>query len=191
MMACMRLLQRFLPSHDFAETHHITVAAAPRAVLDAVAAADLSDDPLVQALLRLRGLPMRLRARFGRPVPEDPWGDFGLHRFVKLGRDEDREIAFGLAGRFWEAAGGLVDLPDAQAFERCGETGVARLVMTYVAEPQAGGTRLTTITRVACPDAATRRRFTPYWYLIRPASGFIRRRALKRVKAMAEGAAPA
>jgi len=59
--------------------------------------------------------------------------------------------------------------------------------MTYIAEPQPDGrTRLTTITRVACPDAATRRRFAPYWYLIRPASGFIRGRALRRVKKMVE-----
>jgi len=185
----MSLLQRYLPRHDFAETHHLTMAAPPAAVLDAVARADLSDDPLVRALLQLRGLPLRLRQRFGpRPNPApDVWGGFGLHRFTPLGRDGDREIAWGLAGRFWQASGGLVHLPDAAAFENFNQPGHAKLVMTYIAEPQPGGTRLTTITRVACPDDATRRRFAPYWYLIRPASGFIRMRALRRIRAMVAG----
>lgn len=183
----MSLLQRYLPRHDFAETHHITIAAPPAAVLDAVARADLSDDPLVRTLLQLRGLPLRLRQCLGAsPAPaQDVWGGFGLHRFTPLGRDGHREIAWGLAGRFWEASGGLVSLPGAEAFERFSQPGHAKLVMTYIAEPQPDGrTRLTTITRVACPDAATRRRFAPYWYLIRPASGFIRGRALRRIKAM-------
>lgn len=187
-MAPTQLLTRYLPRHDFSETHHITIAAPPAAVLDAVARADLSDDPLVRALLKLRGLPLQLRRHFGaKAVGEDVWGGFGLHRFTPLGRDGEREIAFGLAGRFWQAAGGLVAVPDAAAFERFAEPGMAKLVMTYIAEPQAGGTRLTTITRVACPDEATRRRFAPYWYLIRPASGFIRGRALRRIKAMVGG----
>lgn len=186
----MKLLQRYLPHHDFAETHHITINAPPAAVLDAVARADLSDDPLVRTLLQLRGLPLRLRQRLGAgsPAPaQDVWRGFGLHRFTPLGRDGDKEIAWGLAGRFWEAAAGLVSLPGAEAFERFAQPGHAKLVMTYIAEPQPDGrTRLTTITRVACPDAATRRRFAPYWYLIRPASGFIRGRALRRVKTMVE-----
>jgi hypothetical protein len=81
-----------------------------------------------------------------------------------------------------------VHLPGAAAFENFNQPGHAKLVMTYIAEPLPGGTRLTTITRVACPDDATRRRFAPYWYLIRPASGFIRMRALRRIRAMVAGA---
>ena len=187
----MSLLERYLPRHDFSETHSIRIAAPPAAVLDAVAQADLTDDPLVRTLLQLRGLPQRMRRRLNPQAvvaEEDLWTGFGLHRFTPLGRDGDSEIAWGLAGRFWEASGGLVSLPGAEAFERFTEPGHAKLVMTWIAEPQPDGrTRLTTITHVACPDDATRRRFAPYWYVIRPASGFIRRRALRRIKAMAVG----
>lgn len=185
----MSLLAHYLPRHDFSETHSIRIAAPPAAVLDAVAQADLTDDPLVRTLLQLRGLPQRLRRRLNPQAAvagEDVWTGFGLHRFTPLGRDADREIAWGLVGRFWQASGGLVAVADAQAFEQFNQPGVARLVMTYIAQPQAGGTQLTTITRVACPDEATRQRFAPYWYLIRPASGFIRGRALRRVKKMVE-----
>lgn len=181
----MRLIEHYLPAYQFSETHRTFIQAPAARVLDAMARADLSDDRFVRALLLIRGLPMRLRDKLGGSPRPDPWRGFGLHRFVPLGRNE-REIAFGLVGRFWQSAGGLVDMPDATAFATYAEPGVPKLVMTYVAEPADGGTRLTTITRVHCPDDASRRRFTPYWLLIRPASGFIRRRALKRVKAMAE-----
>ena len=40
---------------------------------------------------------------------------------------------------------------------------------------------LTTQTRVHCLDADALRRFTSYWYLIRPVSGLIRRRMLKAI----------
>lgn len=185
----MSLLERYLPRHDFSETHSIRIAAPPAAVLDAVAQADLTDDPLVRTLLQLRGLPQRLRRRLNPQTAvtgEDVWTGFGLHRFTPLGRDADREIAWGLVGRFWQASGGLVAVANAQAFEHFNQPGLAKLVMTWIAQPQAGGTLLTTITRVACPDEVTRKRFAPYWYLIRPASGFIRGRALRREKKMAE-----
>lgn len=185
----MSLIERYLPQHQFSETHSTVVRAPAAEVLDAVARADLSDDPLVRALLHIRGLPMRLGNALGRKPGPDTWRSFGLHRFVKLGRDGDREIAFGLVGRFWQSAGGLVDMPDAETFAAYAQPGVPKLVMTYVAEPADGATRLTTITRVHCPDDASRRSFRPYWLLIRPASGFIRRRALNRVKAMCEAAA--
>ena len=46
----------------------------------------------------------------------------------------------------------------------------------------AGGTRLTTETRVFAPDRSVRRRFALYWTAIRPGSGMIRRMWLRAVK---------
>jgi hypothetical protein len=45
---------------------------------------------------------------------------------------------------------------------------------------------LTTETRVACTDAASARRFARYWWLIRPASGTIRRSWLAAIKRRSE-----
>jgi len=39
---------------------------------------------------------------------------------------------------------------------------------------------------VACTDASSARRFARYWWLIRPASGAIRRRWLAAIKRRAE-----
>jgi hypothetical protein len=49
-----------------------------------------------------------------------------------------------------------------------------------------GLTLLVTETRVFCPDRASLLKFTPYWLLIRPVSGLIRRRILSSIKQMSE-----
>jgi hypothetical protein len=40
-----------------------------------------------------------------------------------------------------------------------------------------------------CPTPVMRRKFAPYWYVIRPVSGLIRRRMLGRIRQQAEGLA--
>jgi hypothetical protein len=55
-------------------------------------------------------------------------------------------------------------------------------VWTFSVEAQPPGTtRLTTETRVACADAASRRRFRLYWLVVRPFSGLIRTAMLSAV----------
>ncbi len=183
----MSLLNTFLPLHQFSETHRIRIAAAPGRVLDVVPQLDIADFPLAKLFLHLRALPARAAAFAGivtgtRRID----ATFGLHDFTVLGRDGDRECAFGLVGRFWEPAGGLIRVA-AGDFRDFSEPGVAKLVMTFVAEPSDGtGTQLTTRTCVHCPDEATRRRFAPYWYLIRVPSGLIRWMLLRRIRQLAE-----
>jgi hypothetical protein len=182
----MSLLNRYLPDFQFAETHDIRIQAPMREVLDLAMRVDLGDDPIVAALLRIRGLPARLAEVFAPRERPETWRHFGLHRFTPLGRDADREIAYGLVGQFWKSAGGLVRIDSAEHFAAYREPGVPKLVMSFAVDAAGDATRLRTVTRVHCPDDASRRRFTPYWLLIRPASGWIRRRALKRVKLLAE-----
>jgi len=95
---------------------------------------------------------------------------------------------FHFAERFWRADNGLLPIADARAFAACAEPGVAKLVMNFSTEPYGSATRLVTCTRVFWADAAARRRFLPYWLLIRPVSGLIRRRLLARIKRAAESA---
>ena len=177
----MNLIQRFLPDFQFAERHCIDVGAPAAAVLDAALAVNLADDRFIGAFVALREWPARLVGARPKAKPR-----FGRDDFVLLGRDGDREIAYGLIGQFWRAAYGLVPVASADAFTAYREPGVPKLVMNFTAEPHGDVTRLTTITRVSCPDDASRRRFTPYWWLIRPVSGLIRRRLLARIKMLAE-----
>lgn len=181
----MSLLHTFLPEHQFSEQHRIRVNAAPARVLDMVSQLDVTDFPLARMFLHLRAIPARIAAAMGRPNARRIDAGFGLHDFTVLGRDGDREFALGLVGRFWEAAGGLVRI-EASAFRAFSEPNIAKLVMTFVAEPDGAGTLLTTRTCVHCSDTPARRRFTPYWVLIRIPSGLIRRMMLQRIKQLAE-----
>ena len=182
----MHLLQTFLPEHQFSEQHQIRINAAPGRVLDMVPRLSVGDFLLVKAFLELRAVPARIAAALGKDVGDRRVdAGFGLHEFIPLGRTGDRELAFGLIGRFWEPAAGLIRV-NTDAFRAFSTPGVPKLVMTFVAEPDGAGTMLTTRTCVHCPDAASRRRFTPYWLLIRLPSGLIRRTMLQQIKQLAE-----
>jgi hypothetical protein len=52
-----------------------------------------------------------------------------------------------------------------------------------------GSCRIDTETRVLCCDAATRRWFTLYWFVIRPWSGLIRRDMLRLMRRQAQARA--
>lgn len=173
-------MNRYLPQYQFAEEHSRYVPASPARVLDVVGRPDVVDDPIARKLIALRELPARLAGRLGYASALRGRPSFGLANFTFLGRDGDGEMAFGLAGRFWRADYGLVEVADAQAFLALDAVGIAKLVMNFTVETEGSGTRLTTRTRVWCGDDAARRSFKPYWLLIRPASGLIRRRLLRR-----------
>lgn len=176
----MDLIDRYLPDYQFAEEHSRYVPAPPAHVLDVVGRPDVVDDPMTRCLIALREMPDRLAGRLGFASNLQHRPAFGIANFIFLGRNGDCELAYGLAGRFWETDYGLVALDDATAFSSLDPSGIAKLVMNFTAEAEGAGTRLTTRTRVWCRDDEARRSFRPYWLLIRPASGLIRRRLLKR-----------
>ncbi len=59
--------------------------------------------------------------------------------------------------------------------------GYAKAVWDFRLTPEAGGTRLSTETRINCTDAASRRRFRLYWRIVGPFSGLIRIALLRAV----------
>jgi hypothetical protein len=175
------LLDTYLPTYQFSERHAAWVDASPREVLDVIMDYDFTADGFTAALMALRRLPGRV---LGKILPHVAMPEaFTMRTFTSLARDGDREMAAGLVGRFWRLDGGLVPIHDADAFLRYAEPGVPKLVMNFSAEPDGQRTRLSTETRVYCPDALAQLRFTPYWYAIRLGSGLIRRRFLSRIRA--------
>lgn len=141
-------------------------------------------DPLVQRFLQIREAPARLALRLGLRNALEDRPRFGLHEFTLLGRNADRELAYGLIGRFWRSDFGLRPCADGDAFRRFAEPGTARLVLHFSCEQaeKEGFTLLRTETRVHCPDRRSRLLFTPYWLAIRPVSGLIRRRLLRDIQ---------
>lgn len=179
----MSLLDHYLPAFQFRERHACTVSADTAAVLDAVTIYRPENDGLFRFFIGLRELPMRLASKEGQQRPT-----FGFDNFTLLQRSDD-EIVYGLHGAFWKPDFGLQQIQGGEAFRANGAPGCAKLVLGFVVQPESGGKKsLVTETRVFCPDAATRNRFAPYWYLIRPVSGLIRRRMLASIKVASDKA---
>lgn len=180
----MQLINRFLPEYQFEEHHYRQVSGPPGDVLDAAQVVASEPDPLINRLIAVREFPARLMHRLGRTnqLPSRP---FGFEDFTLLGRDENREVAYGLAGRFWRSDYGLKQLHNASEFAAVQD--LPKLVLNLTVTPlQDGQCELSTTTRVWCPDATSQRNFTPYWYAIRPVSGWIRKRLLSRIAAHAK-----
>jgi len=180
-------MNRLLPEWQFGERHALTLDGVPPARAYASIVPGLSaEDRLIANAIALREVPGRLLRALGLSRNTLPSRAFGFHSFKLLGEVPGHEVAFGLAGRFWQMDYGLRCIADTAAFMAM--TDQPRLVLNVCVEPLDGQRcQLVTHTRVHCPDEAQRRRFLPYWILIRPASGFIRMRLLRR---MARIAAP-
>ncbi len=177
----MSLIDQLLPAYQFSERRSCRVAADSAMVVDAVAAYRPGDDRFFRFMIGLRELPMRLLAK-ADSFPEP----FGLHNFTLLART-DEAIVYGLIGKFWRLNYGLKPVAGGEAFRSFSENGVAKLALGFSVDNASDGrTRLVTETRVHCPDRVSRLSFTPYWILIRPVSGLIRRRILNSIKGESE-----
>lgn len=181
----MDLKDKYLPVWHFNERHSLDIAAPQANVMAAVQSYRPESDALLRNATALRELPIRLLDRLrGRESASRP--PFGLDNFSLLEQDGDRQRALGLAGKFWQADYGQTTIANAADFLAFSQPGAAKLVLSFTAEAlDSRRTRLTTETRVFCLDNAARRKFTPYWYLIRPVSGLIRLRILKSVSRLA------
>lgn len=184
------LINHYVPVCQFRERHDMLVDASPAMLLDAVSEPGITDDPWMRTFIRMREFPERFLSRLTGGGELQGKLPFGFDNFLLLGRDGDREIALGLLGKFWQFDYGQVRVPDAAAFHRFDVPGVAKLVLNLSAEKMDGGrTRLATETRIFCNDRKSTLSFTPYWWLIRPVSGLIRRRLLARIARQAASVA--
>jgi uncharacterized protein YndB with AHSA1/START domain len=179
------LLDRYLPGPDVQERHSRLLHADLGAVRAAIGQTDLTGIPIVRALLVLRALPGRLRARLGgRATPVPP--PFTLADMPRAGwtplAEGPEEVAFGTLTRPWrlgDEAPLVVDRESFAAFAAPGYAKVAFSIRAAAAGPHR--TRVTTETRVATTDPRSRRLFAAYWVVVGPASALIRRLILRRL----------
>ena len=187
------LIDELLPKFDVSERHRVEVRAAPATTYAALREADLAESSLARALLVLRAMPgtlskgmagIRELRKSGRSSVT--LGSFQDKGFRILAENPPHEIVIGLEGKFWVPTGALVT-PAAEAFKTTAiPKGTARAVWNFSVTGVGTGSELATETRVLCADPATRRRFLPYWALIRIGSGFIRVSMLAAIKKKAE-----
>ena len=169
------LIDEFLPKYDFVETHDIEVCASAEAVFSVIDEVDLRESPIIRWLLFLRGLPIEhLRLR-----------DLQKSNFEILGKRDNEELLFGLAGKFWTLTGKLQKV-NSDNFREFDKKGFAKAVWNFSVDGKGNETNLKTETRIRCLDDESRRSFGFYWTFIQPFSGLIRKEMLKIVKKKAE-----
>jgi hypothetical protein len=185
------LLDKFVPEYDFGEVHSTRLSALPKRALEEIKLVNLGEMSLVRLLFAVRSIPARVGGKRGLPSEKaeslyEQMLDFG---FVLLAEEPGRELVFGGIGQMFKASGGLKPVfRDADEFVAFGEPGYAKVAMNFSVGRVDGSTELCTETRVLATDAASRRRFGRYWWLIRPGSALVRRSWLGAAKRRAEPA---
>lgn len=189
------LLDSVLPAREseFGEYHVLEIHAAPEAVMAAVKAVRPSEIAWLRILFFLRALPARLLTRpwhwarssarrhesFLAMTLESGW--------VQLAEDE-REIVVASIGQFWKLTGShTVRVASAAEFRAFHVAGYARTAANFRIEPVGPErVRLTTETRIIATDDEARRKFGPYWAVVKPFTALIRRGALRAIRRRAE-----
>lgn len=184
----MSLMDKFLPTYQFSERHQATVHCGPGELLDIIQNFQPPKDGINEIAMFVRQLLAKLMhwmapSASARPSP------FTVANFIPLDRDGDREIVAGLVGKFWRPDFGLFVVSGPSEFLACNPPKTAKLLIGFFAEQLGEVTLLTTETRVYCPDRYSLMMFFPYWLFIRPISGLLRRRALERIRRIAESGA--
>jgi hypothetical protein len=109
--------------------------------------------------------------------------------FLLLAEKPGAEIVFGQISRPWKVSASTGGTPAhrPEEFAEFDAPGYAKIAFNIRVEPYGcDRTLVTTETRTATTDPASRRRFGMYWRLIGPFSGLIRRLTLRLVKSDAE-----
>jgi hypothetical protein len=167
--------------------HGRFIPSSPARVYAALRTADFGRSPLVRLLFAVRAVPAILRhpvralaqrGSRGREIPRTLPG-LTERGFGVVGERSGDEVVLGVVGRFWKASGELRPA-DREQFRAGPPAGEALVAWNFRVVAAAGGSRLTTETRIVA-DPAVLATFRRYWFVVRPGSGLIRRSMLRAV----------
>ena len=179
------LLDRFMPSYEVVERHHIRIAAPADLVLAAAREQNLFRSPAARAIFKARE--MALRA-----APDHRRQPHGLLAVVQslgwgvLAEVAGHEIVVGAVTKPWEANVTFHALPPDE-FAAFRQPGYVKIAWTLRADPVGDSeTIFRTETRAIATDAEARSRFRRYWAFASPGVAMIRWLSLGPLKREAE-----
>ena len=182
-------LDRAMPAWQFRERHRTHVDAPPESVDRAIRAVSADDIRLFRTLTWIRS--PRVRELDGGDILSPPSGPVPLlgvvlrSGFIAVSDRPARELVLGtiVAGPVRTLRGERTP----ENFIRLDAPGFAKATMNFAIEPDpAGGSDVTTETRVYATDPRTARRFAAYWRVIYPGSSLIRYMWLRAIGHSAE-----
>jgi hypothetical protein len=166
----------FLPEYDFSEVHSIIIGKPPETIYSLMYDFDFAESKLIRFLFKLRGMNSGMTIKQGMLQA----------KFIELGFHQNDELVLGLVGQFWKPNGNLMKIDPAQ-FSKFAEPGFLKATWNFKLLPiNQQQTCLQTETRIYCIDTNAKRKFSTYWFVIRPFSGLIRKEILKSIKRKAE-----
>jgi hypothetical protein len=179
------LLDRFMPSYEVVERHHVRVGAPAEIAFEAATEMDLQQSPVVRAIFKGREWIM------GSHATRDP-GPRGLLAQMRaigwsvLAEVPGREIVMGAVTQPWLADVVFRALPP-DRFAAFDESDYVKIVWTLRSDPIGDAQSVfRTETRVSTTSATARAMFRRYWSLVSPGIILIRWMSLGSVKAEAE-----
>lgn len=169
------LIDDFLPEFNFSKKHSVVIYASTDKIFNVLKNTNFNSVPL-KILLMLRGIKLE---NLSLTLSEKSY-------FTLLGEDSEKEILFGIIGKFWRWKGGLFQIQK-EEFKDFSLTGFAKAAWHFSALKN--GTEETTFsteTRIQCIGESAKRWFSIYWLFIEPFSGLIRKIILYKIKYRAE-----
>jgi hypothetical protein len=184
------LLDRFIPSPEVLEHHHIGVAAPADLTLAAAKEMRLMDTPLVRAIIKARELAMG-GTPDRREHPRELLAQMRSIGWVVLAEHAGREVVVGAVTMPWHANPVFRSIPPAE-FEAFREPGYVKIAWSLRAEPiDSSHCVFHTETRVSTTELQSRERFRRYWSFVAPGVELIRVAMLQPLKREAERRAAA
>jgi hypothetical protein len=191
------LLDKYLPQYDFTEVHTIKVKATPEVAYRAVKETTLGEiSGFVRVLFWLRELPEKMVGRETKSMKIDQpmLGQMQKNGFTIIKEQPPREDVFGLIvpgkiGRFWDKSSGIGGkVANAEEFLAFKNPNYLLVIANLMVQDSgiSGVVTVYTESRTRGLSEKARKSFRPYWFVIRPWSGLIRRLWLKAIKRRAE-----
>ena len=167
------LLNRHLSDYTFREYHQTVVHASPALVYTAILNLNFRKSRVIHTLFRLRGL---------RTGTLREMLDSGMFHQIASKQGEELLIAL-----LVDEKGRIVSRLSSKEFRDAAPKRGLRIAWNFLLLPRdANSIMLSTETRVRCHGVPAYLLFAPYWLMIRPFSGWIRREMLKLIKGDAE-----
>ena len=191
------LLDDFLPTYDFTEVHSIRIQTRPEIVFRSIKELSLAEiSSIVRLLFFIRSLPEKAVGRNGLTMnkKEPLLSNMLKIGFITLAEQVPHEFVFGIIipgniGRFWHKASSLdISTTDTQGFLAFNNPDYVCVAANFLVKDtdEADYITVRTESRSRALSSKARENFTPYWFIIRPFSGLIRRLWLRGIKHRSE-----
>jgi hypothetical protein len=190
------LIDNYLPEYDFTEVYEVEIEATPEIAYRAIKEATLSDMSVVICiLLGLRELPEKIfgNKSTGMDSRKPILSQMQSGDSVILEEQAPGEIVFGMIvkgreGRFWEKSDNKISIASTEEFLAFKDPEYCWVISHFLVKDTAnpGKVIVRTESRTMGLSIQAAKEFKPYWSVISPFSGLIRRLMLKAIKTRAE-----